>query len=131
LKTLDQGLHIDGYSDVSMRSYFYGIEVSSRLSYGDLSFRFGRQISNGKINYWDYNEKEYNSNMDIPINEDQFVVSLGLALHGKIYKSNNMLRLWDKPILDIETRRSKVKKPESDENFFDRINIFNKKDSNK
>jgi hypothetical protein len=133
LKSLNSDVHVPGYSDVSMRSYFYGFEVSSRFSYANLSFRFGRQINNGKINYWDDNKGHYNASVDIPIKEDQYVASLGITLNGKVYKSNNMLRLWDKPLVDLAKRKAHTEKPKSDpdKKLFSKINIFGKTDKNK
>ena len=104
LKSLGGDIHIPGYSDVSMRNYFYGIEISSRLSYANLSFRFGRQINNGNLNYWNNELGKYTDTF--PIKENQFVASLGITINGKVYKSNNMLRIWNKPLIDIHSRKS-------------------------
>jgi hypothetical protein len=133
LKFLNSDIHVPGYSDVNMKSFFYGFEVSTRLSYANVNFRFGRQISDGKINSWDSTNKKYYDSGDIPIKEDQYVASLGITLNGKVYKSNNMLRLWNKPLIDLSKRKSKAQKPKSDpdKKIFSRLNIFGKSGSAK
>ncbi len=87
----------DAYYDVTMWNYFYGIEISSRISYFNLNFKVGKQLFNGTINMWD-NTDGY-TDQKININTDDFIVSLGVTISGKVFKSNNMLRLWRKPFV--------------------------------
>lgn len=120
--------NIPGFSDVEMQNYFYGVEVSSRLSYFNLSFRFGRQINIGKINYWDKDKKVY-KDADIPLKkENRTVFSIGITLNGKVYKSNNMLRLWNKPLIDPLRKKSDLINSTTDtnKNFFGKIKLFGK-----
>jgi hypothetical protein len=86
----------DDYYDASMWSYFYGIEISSRINYFNLHIKIGKQIMNGEVNLWDYNEDEYGGVK--PFSMDNFIISIGFTLNGKVYKNNNMLRLWKKPL---------------------------------
>jgi hypothetical protein len=100
-------VHLPGFSDVAMQNYFYGFEISTRLSYLNISFRYGRQINVGRINYWDNINGEYTGDKYL-INEKRNIASIGITLNGKVRKSNNMLRLWHKPLIDLALRKSKV-----------------------
>jgi len=130
LKSLGGDIHIPGYSDVSMQNYFYGVEVSTRLSYVNLSFRFGRQINSGDLNRWDEKLQKYAGKYKL--NEDQFIASMGITLNGKVYKSNNMLRLWNKPLWDVSKRKSDVQATKSnpEKKIFSKFNIFGKSKKN-
>ncbi len=88
----------DNYYDATMWNYFYGIEISSRISYINLNCKIGKQIYNGTVNIWDKNESKYTGNGH-NVNVDNFVVSLGVTIGGNVFKSNNMLRLWRKPFV--------------------------------
>jgi len=119
-------------TDVEMQSYFYGFEISSRLSYLNLNFRFGRQINIGKVNLWDEVGKTYfKEGIDLP-KTDQWLGSIGLTLNGKAYKSNNMLRLWSNPLIDPMKRKIKkapTVKPEG--SFFDKLKFWETKKDEK
>ena len=92
--------NIPGFADVEMQNYFYGFEISTRLSYININFRFGRQINIGKLNYWKENDKTYLKN-GIPLSRnDEWMGSIGITLNGKVYRSNNMLRVWNNPLFD-------------------------------
>jgi hypothetical protein len=101
-------LHMPKYTDVAMQNYFYGLEISTRLSWVNISFRYGRQINIGKIHYWDMTNKDFSRN-NFLINESRNVGSIGITFNSKVHKSNNMLRLWHKPLFDLEIRKSKAK----------------------
>jgi hypothetical protein len=102
-------LHMPKYTDVAMQNYFYGIEISSRLSWFNLSFRYGRQINIGKIHYWDITNNDFSKNSFL-INESRNVGSIGITFNAKVNRSNNMLRLWNRPLFDLELRKSGNKK---------------------
>lgn len=123
------GVNIPGLTDVEMQSYFYGFEVSSRLSYFNLNFRFGRQINIGKLNFWDEAQKSYFEEGTDTERIDKWIGSIGFTLNGKVYKSNNMLRLWQNPIIDpMKKKTKKVKEEKSENNFFNKLKFW---DSNK
>lgn len=88
----------DKYYDATMWNYFYGIEISSRISYFNANIKIGKQIFNGTINIWDSNNNEFTPN-GINVDLDNFVISFGVTISGKVFKSNNMLRLWRKPFV--------------------------------
>lgn len=103
------GANIPGYADVEMLNYFYGIEISTRLSYFNIHFKTGMQVKEGKLNYWDSKQKKYGYmsqrvfvEESLPLSKikESWVGSIGITLNGKVYKSNNMWRLWQKPIFD-------------------------------
>jgi hypothetical protein len=87
----------DDYYDASMWSYFYGIEISSRINYFNLHIKIGKQIMTGEVSVWDTENEEYYTEGH-PFNLDNFIISIGFTLNGKVYKNNNMLRLWKKPL---------------------------------
>jgi hypothetical protein len=100
LKIADN-LNLFDYNDGNMFTYFYGIELSSRLPAFNLNLKVGQQVMNGEIYVWDKQEKEY-SELETPvkISENNFVVSLGVTIgFTGVSKSNNMLRLWRKPLV--------------------------------
>ncbi len=125
-------VNIPEYSDVEMQNYFYGFEISTRLSYFNVCFRYGREINKGKINYWATDSEEY-INMNFPINNQRNVATIGFSLNGKVYKSNSMLRVWNKPIFDLSMRKSSNKDSQKNtfNGFFSKIKIFNKTDKTK
>ncbi len=117
--------YIPGLTDVSMQNYFYGFEISSRLSYINLNFRFGRQINIGKMNIWNEEEQTYISESIDLSKTDKWIGSIGLTLNGKVYKSNNMLRLWNNPIIDPMKRKAKKTPNEkSDESFLNKLKFW-------
>jgi hypothetical protein len=97
-------LHIPDIKDVEMQNYFYGIEISTRLPYVNLCFRYGRQILKGKINNWDEKLAKYTDNV-FSINKSCLVGTIGITISGKVYRSNNILRLWQKPLIDLGRRK--------------------------
>jgi hypothetical protein len=124
--------NIPEYSDVEMQNYFYGFEISTRLSYFNVCFRYGREINKGKVNYWSVDTKEY-IDMNFPINNQRNVATIGLSLNGKVYKSNTMLRVWNKPLIDLSKRKLSVNDSQKNmfHDFFSKINVFNKSDKTK
>jgi hypothetical protein len=120
--------NIPGITDVEMQNYFYGFEISSRLSYINLNFRFGRQINIGKINMWNEVDMEYTEQSIDLSKTDKWVGSIGITLNGKVYKSNNMLRLWDNPLIDPMKRKiKKTPSEQSDISFFNRLKFWESK----
>jgi hypothetical protein len=116
------GVHIPGLTDVEMLNYFYGIEVSTRLSYFNINFRTGVQVRDmGKLNYWNESNGKYgyqdktqnvfieNKGLEIPKIREEWVGSIGISLNGKVSGSNQMLRLWNKPFLDPAKRKTRIK----------------------
>lgn len=123
LKILNK--NIPELADVEMQNYFYGFEVSTRLSYFNLNFRFGKQINIGKLNYWDVIKEDYISTVDLG-KQEKWMGSVGITLNGKVYKSNNMLRLWDKPLIDPAKRKTNIKSTDVQGNTTSSPNILNK-----
>lgn len=121
--------NLPDFSDVEMQYYFYGIEVSTRLSSINLNFRFGKEIKTGNLNYWDVLTSKY-SDVKIPLKQDQLVASVGITLNGRVFKANNMLRLWNKPLADLSRKRTSVQKVSSNPSGFSGINLFKKKNKN-
>jgi hypothetical protein len=119
-------------TDVEMQSYFYGFEISSRLSYFNLNFRFGKQINIGKMNIWDEVGKTYfKEGIDLT-RTDQWLGSLGITLNGKAYKSNNMLRLWNNPLIDPMKRTVKKEPSEkSDKSLLNKLKFWESKKESK
>jgi hypothetical protein len=103
--------NIQDFTDVALQNYFYGIEFSTRLSYCNLSFRYGRQTIKGKINLYDSILSEY-IDSDFPINESRNVASIGITFNGRVSRSNNMLRLWQKPLISFFKHKKAVNAPE-------------------
>jgi hypothetical protein len=116
------GVRIPGFADVEMLNYFYGIEVSTRLSYFNINFRTGMQVRDmGKLNYWAENDGKYgyfdkaknvfieNKGLPIPKLREEWIGSIGITLNGKVSGSNQMLRLWNKPFLDPAKRKTRIK----------------------
>ena len=129
--------HIPGFVDVQMLNYFYGIEISTRLSYFNISFKTGIQVKQGKLNYWDSNQKKYGymaqnvfveESLPLAKLEESWVGSIGITLNGKVYNSNKMLRLWHKPLLDPARRKTKIKTVDtpSTPSIFNKIKFWEK-----
>jgi hypothetical protein len=117
--------NIPGITDVEMQNYFYGFEISSRLSYFNLNFRFGRQFNIGKINMYDEVGQEYTEKSIDLSKTDKWVGSIGITLNGKVYNSNNMLRLWNNPLIDPMRKKTKKEPSEkSDESFFNKLKFW-------
>ena len=126
------GINIPGLTDVEMQNYFYGFEISSRLSYINLNFRFGRQINIGKLNIWDETVSAYNDEGIEMTKTDKWVGSIGITLNGKVYKSNHMLRLWDNPIIDPMKKKQKKEKVDNSVNeLFNKIKFWDSKNKQK
>lgn len=100
IKAINNSNIID-YHDADMFTYFYGIEISSRLPVINLNLKLGQHVQDGQINVWDKDEGEYAS-LGSPVNivQENFMVSFGVTIGGGISKSNNMLRLWRKPLVN-------------------------------
>lgn len=89
----------DGYYDATMWNYFYGIEISSRISVFNVNIKIGKQLFNGTVNIWDNTKQEYNAGQAVNVDIDNFIISVGITISGRVFKSNNMLRLWRKPLV--------------------------------
>jgi len=101
LKTID--VNIKGYDDASMINYFYGIELSSRLSYFDVNCKIGRQIFDGKCFKYDRASSAYLADA-IPVHLSQPVISFGIVVHGPVERANNMIRIWKRPLMEPPLR---------------------------
>ncbi len=86
------------YHDAQMISYFFGLEFASRLPVINFNFKIGQQIMDGELNIWDKDEKKY-AEEPIKMLEEKMTVSFGVTIGGGISNSNNMLRLWRKPLV--------------------------------
>jgi len=100
--------NVNGFNDATMLTGFYGIELSSRLSYFNINCKAGMQYLNGTCNVYNTTLSQYESE-GIPISVKSPIVSLGVTLNGRINKSNNMLRLWHQPPVNLAKIYSYVK----------------------
>ncbi len=129
LKIID--INIPGLTDAQKQSYFYGFEVSTRLSYLNLNFRFGRQINMGKLNLWDEVGKKYFEEGIELLRTDQWVGALGITLNGKNYNSNYMWRLWQNPLVDPMKKKTRKERVENEGNFINKLKFWeSSKESN-
>ena len=87
----------DAYYDAAMWDYFYGLEISSRISYFNANVKIGQQMFNGDINIWDNANEEYSDKINVNVHD--FIISVGITISGKVFRSNNMLRFWKKPLV--------------------------------
>lgn len=63
---------------------------------------------------------------------DKWVGSIGLTLNGKVYKSNNMLRLWNNPLIDpMKKKTKKVTTEKSEDVFFNKLKFWGSKEESK
>ena len=92
-------LHIPNYTDVMIQKYFYGIEISTRLPVINLCLRYGRQISKGRINYWDEDRDDYTDDV-FSFDESRNIGTIGITINGRVSKSNYLLRLWQNPLIN-------------------------------
>ncbi len=97
-------------SHISGTESFIGIEVSSRISYFNVNFKFGKEMYKGKYNFLINKDEETKNVEDIediegdkffsqPFKADGMVFTVGVTLGRTVSKSNNMLRLWKKPLV--------------------------------
>ncbi len=88
------------YHDAEMFTYFYGIEISSRLPVINFNIKLGQHVQDGKLNVWDNQNGKY-TEYESPINiaQENFTITFGVTVGGGIRNSNNMLRLWRKPLV--------------------------------
>jgi hypothetical protein len=89
-------VNLADFEDATMLNYFYGVEVSTRFSYINFNCRFGQQVFDGDINTWDSGAEAYSN--PIPVSLKSGIVSFGFTWNGRLAGSNNMLRLWNKPM---------------------------------
>ena len=88
-------------SHVSGSEMFFGVEVSSRISYLNVNFKLGQEIYKGQYNFLldkgsnVVSNKFYSTRFDV----NNFVFTVGLTLGEKVSRGNNMLRLWQKPFV--------------------------------
>ncbi len=88
------------FNHISGTEYFYGVEFGTRLSTLNMNVKFGKKVLTGNYNiYGSTNpstlEIKYTN---IPLTFDNYVFSVGFTLGRKASKSNNMFRLWKKPV---------------------------------
>lgn len=88
---------IDGMYDASTLMYFYGFEVSTRLSFINIYTRVGTWIYEGNIFLPD-DELNAGDSRKLNVSDALPHFSFGIRLNGSVGKSNNMLRLWYKPL---------------------------------
>ena len=98
-------LDIPRLDDVTMQSYFFGFEISTRISYLNLSFRYGRQIKTGHVNYWEMTNDDYYPE-SFTIKEARNIGTIGITFSSKASKSNNMLRLWQRPLIQTAAKKT-------------------------
>lgn len=78
---------------------FVSIEVSTRISYFNVNFKLGQELFNGHYYFVDNKDAEDGKENKPPLKVGRTVFSVGLTLGGqKVYKSNNLFRLWKKPL---------------------------------
>ncbi len=89
------------YHDATMFTYFYGLEVSSRLPGINVNLKIGQQVMDGELHVWDKQKNEYlEPNPLFKVSEKDIIVSLGVTINfSGVSRSNNMLRLWRKPLV--------------------------------
>jgi hypothetical protein len=125
------GANIPGIADMEMLSYFYGFEISTRLSYFNINFKSGMQVFHtSKLNYWDKANSKYEYKNELgtfvkdgidltnePLFKKQWTSTIGISFNGKVHGANHMLRLWNKPLLDPAKRKTRIKNEETDSQF--------------
>ena len=95
--------HVPGYDNMNTRNYFIGVELTTRLSIFNVNCRFGKEYFDGTISSYNTSTKTFSP--VAPVNQGQTVFSVGITLNGKVYKSNNMLRLWDRPLFMFDSKK--------------------------
>ena len=103
------GVNITGYNDATGLTYFYGMELTSRLPYINLNLKIGNQVIDGRTYIFDKNTGDYTKEK-IPLRINRQIVSFGLVLNGPIEKTNDMVRLWKRPLMG-ECMRSITRHP--------------------
>jgi len=80
---------------------FFGIEFSSRISYLNVNMKLGKELYKGNYNFYinekakDASDKFYSEKFDF----SGIVFTLGFTLGDHISRGNNMLRIWNKPLI--------------------------------
>ena len=90
-------VNIEGIYDASMLMYFYGFEISTRFSYFNIYTRIGNRTYKGEI-FIPEKEVIAGDPRKINVNNTSPYITFGVRLNGVVGKSNNMLRLWYKPL---------------------------------
>ncbi len=90
---------VDHYYDATLWNYFLGIEVSTRLSFINLNMKLGHQVFDGGINIWSDESNSYLDN-DINVLMSRTILSFGMTINFKTSSTNNVLRLWHKPLIN-------------------------------
>ncbi len=95
--------HIDG------AEMFFGLEFSTRISYFNVNFKLGQEMFKGNYNFYANKDGESmtlpNQNetdekfWSRPFDLSNFVFTVGFTLGEKVSRGNNMLRLWQKPLV--------------------------------
>lgn len=88
---------IDGMYDASVLMYFYGFEASTRISIFNFYARVGTQIYDGNI-FIPEDELIAGQSRKLKVSDTSPHFSFGIRLNASVGKSNNMLRLWYKPL---------------------------------
>lgn len=108
LKVLEY--NINGFTDATMITGFYGVELSSRFSYINFNCKAGMQFFNGTLNVFNSLTAKYDENLAVPVNTKIPVVSLGVTICGRIDRNNNMLRIWQQPPVNFPKMFNFLKK---------------------
>ena len=83
-------------SHINGSEMFFGIELSTRISYFNLNVKLGKEIYNGSYSF--HKDKPADQFFSQEFNYDGFTLMVGFTLGQRVSASNNMLRLWNKPL---------------------------------
>ncbi len=87
--------HVDG------QEMFFGLELSSRISYLNINMKLGKEIYKGNYNFYVHEKADKNADKFYSEKFDfnGMAFTLGFTLGRKVSKGNNMLRVWNKPLV--------------------------------
>ena len=88
-------------SHVNGQEMFFGIELSSRISYLNVNMKLGKEIYKGNYNFYvnDRGNKSADKFYSEKFDFSGMVFTLGFTLGDHVSNGNNMLRVWDKPLI--------------------------------
>ena len=87
-----------GVNHVSGTETFVGLELTSRISAFNLNVKIGNENFNGDYKFT-YEKALYSySYYKVPFKLDNLGIKIGITLGQKVSRSNNMIRLWNKPV---------------------------------
>lgn len=89
------------FSHITGTEKFYGVEIGTRISHLNVNLKIGKEIFNGDYNYClpKVSTETKNTYIAMPVAMNNIVISIGFTLGQKVAHSNNMLRLWKKPLI--------------------------------